>query len=315
VFTEKISFHKHKYYLLMVVNLFFICSFSIISYSNDISVAFADSTEFNVIAVGDWDCNSNSESTIISILNYKPELILSLGDNSYQSTGDCWLDQIQPIQSLMKIVLGNKDKSESLSNQYMEEFDLQSQYYSFDYENIHFLALSTIIPYDTDSEQYKFAENDLKTAKSNPKIKWIISFLHNPLYTSPSSYVKMKSKLIEVLHPLFENNKVDLAIQAHTHNYQRTFPLMFNKDDPLYPIITENNLTSSNTPNGIIFLIVGTGGAKLHKLTDSNPFTMFQQDEQFGFLNLNFLEDGKTLFGEFIGNNGSKIDSFKITKP
>jgi hypothetical protein len=79
VFTEKISFHKHKYYLLTLVNLLFVSSFHIISYSNDNSVAFADSTEFNVIAVGDWDCNSNSESTIISILNYKPELILSLG--------------------------------------------------------------------------------------------------------------------------------------------------------------------------------------------------------------------------------------------
>lgn len=136
----------------MLANLFFISVFSIISYSNENYVVSADSTEFNVIAVGDWDCNSDSESTIISILNYTPELILSLGDNSYQLTGDCWLDQIQPIQSLMNIVLGNKDKSESLSNRYMEEFNLQSQYYSFDYENIHFLALSTIIPYDSDSE-------------------------------------------------------------------------------------------------------------------------------------------------------------------
>lgn len=315
MFTEKISLDEHKYDLLMLVTLLIICSFSLIFYPNNFIFAFANSAEFNVIAAGDWDCNSNSESTVMSILNYKPELILSLGDNSYQSTGDCWLDQIQPFRSVMKIILGNKDKPEPLSNQYMDEFDLQSQYYSFDYENIHFLALTTAIPYDSESEQYKFAENDLKTAKSNPKIKWIISFLHNPLYTSPNSYVKMKSKLIEVLHPLFENNKVDLTIQAHTHNYQRTFPLMFNDADPLNPIITENNTTSYNAPDGIIFLIVGTGGAKLHKLTGSNHFTNFQQDERFGFLNLNFLEDGKTLFGEFIDNNDKKIDSFTIIKP
>ena len=36
----------------------------------------------------------------------------------------------------------------------MEYFELEEQYYSFNYQNIHFLALSTETSYDDDSEQY-----------------------------------------------------------------------------------------------------------------------------------------------------------------
>ncbi|MFB5599549.1 MAG: metallophosphoesterase [Nitrososphaeraceae archaeon] len=299
----------------MTINLIIIYSFTFAFFSFNLSNVFANSPEFNIVAVGDWACNSNTKGTVNSILNYEPEVVLSLGDNSYQSTGDCWLNDIAPIKSAMKVVLGNKDKSEFLSKQYMDEFNMKSQYYSFDYENIHFLALSTNIPYDQKSEQYKFAEKDLKEAASNPNITWIILFLHNPLYTSTNSYIKMKTELIETLHPLFEKNGVDITIQGHVHNYQRTFPLMYNADDPLNPIITDNNDKSYNDPDGTIFLIVGTGGAKLHKLKDSSVFTAFSQDKNYGFLNINLLDNGKTLFGEFIDHNGIQKDNFKITKP
>jgi hypothetical protein len=315
MFIEIVSKNKFLFNIFLIITAIIIFSIIVAYFSSDISFVFAASPVFNIVAVGDWECNLNTKLTVNSILNHKPEIILSLGDNSYQSTGDCWLGDIEPIQSHMKIVLGNKDvKTEFLSKQYMKEFNLHSQYYSFDYENIHFLALTTEIPFNQESEQYKFAEKDLKNASSNPEIKWIISFFHTPLYTSPNSYVKMKTQLIETLHPLFEKNKVDLAIQAQSHNYQRTFPLMFNGDDSYDPIISDDNIKSFNDPDGVIFLIVGTGGAKLHKLKDSSPFTVLQQDKQFGYLNINLLEDRKSLSGEFFSNDGTKIDEFKITK-
>ena len=43
----------------------------------------------------------------------------------------------------------------------MEYFELEEQYYSFNYQNIHFLALSTETSY-ADDQAGPFAKHDLK---------------------------------------------------------------------------------------------------------------------------------------------------------
>ena len=45
--------------------------------------AIAEEKEFNFVAVGDLDCNVNSNQTINNIINKKPELFLALGDMYY----------------------------------------------------------------------------------------------------------------------------------------------------------------------------------------------------------------------------------------
>ena len=62
---------------------------------------------------------------------------------------------------------------------YMDFFGLKEQYYSFNYKNIHFLALSTETDYDDDSEQYQFAIRDLEKYSKDPFIDWIIVFYHD----------------------------------------------------------------------------------------------------------------------------------------
>jgi hypothetical protein len=52
----------------------------------------------------------------------------------------------------------------STPDAYMNQFGLESQYYSFDYEGVHFLMMSTEVMYEKDSPQYKFVSNDLKHA-------------------------------------------------------------------------------------------------------------------------------------------------------
>ncbi|MDQ3903561.1 MAG: hypothetical protein M3247_07975, partial [Thermoproteota archaeon] len=52
---------------------------------------------YNVIAAGDWGCNDNTKMTVNNLINKNPELVIGLGDYSYQSTADCWLTIIDPI--------------------------------------------------------------------------------------------------------------------------------------------------------------------------------------------------------------------------
>ena len=45
----------------------------------------------------------------------KAELVLGLGDYSYEADADCWLDTISPINNKMKISIGNHDSEEEES--------------------------------------------------------------------------------------------------------------------------------------------------------------------------------------------------------
>lgn len=99
-------------------------------------------------------CSPMTEKIINDINNKTPKLILALGDLSYQRDPDCWFKLISPIESKTKIVLGDHDyESNSLLKQYKIHFNLSQEYYSFNYENGHFIALATEIPFDIDSSQ------------------------------------------------------------------------------------------------------------------------------------------------------------------
>lgn len=115
-------------------------------------------TNFNFVAVGDWDCTGETKDTRDNIEDQDPELVLALGDLSYNGKAKCWLKMIKPFADKTKIVIGNHElNSSKLLRDYMEFFGLEKQYYSFNYKNVHFLALSTETDYDDDSEQYEFA--------------------------------------------------------------------------------------------------------------------------------------------------------------
>lgn len=124
-------------------------------------------------------------------MNHKPELVLALGDLSYNKTAQCWLDIINPIANKTKIVIGNHetDSTKKLKD-YMEFFELEKQYYSFNYGNVHFTAISTELPYEEGSEQYEFVNNDLSKVSSDPDIDWIVVFFHSLAYTSPADIGK-----------------------------------------------------------------------------------------------------------------------------
>ncbi len=280
--------------------------------------------DFNFAAVGDWGCTPNTNNTVNNILNKKPELVLALGDYSYNTTSDeCWFKIVKPIEDKMKIEIGNHDHlGLGQLYRYMSPFGLKDEYYSFNYKNIHFLAISTEIPFLVNSTQYKFVNNDLSKAASNPNIDWIVVYYHRPMYTLRSTHVA-SSLLRSTYHPLFEQYGVDLVLQGHNHNYQRTYPIKFNSTSPKHPIETSTNKTIYTDPDdrgGQIFATVGTGGAKLAPFKDQKEKEKYYYVKDyvgFGILNVDITNNGKTLTGKFYANNninGKIIDQFTILK-
>jgi hypothetical protein len=167
------------------------------------------------------------------------------------------------------------------------------------------------------SEQYNFVVNDLRRSANNPDIKWIIVTMHNPVYSSPNgcsdSSCESNEELSELYHPLFDNYGVDIVLQAHVRNYQRSFPLEFNQESPLNPTVTSTSKGEYKNPNGAIFAIVGTGGGELkHELEESSPFMAYQQDTKFGILDMHFSDNN--LEAKFVAIDGSTMDHFSLSK-
>src|SRR3712207_524126 len=84
---------------------------------------------FNFAAAGDWACTSDTTDTVNNIIDKSPELVLGLGDYSYEDSADCWLDIIQPIDNIMKIAIGNHEIEEESIRSEEHTSELQSRQY------------------------------------------------------------------------------------------------------------------------------------------------------------------------------------------
>jgi hypothetical protein len=278
---------------------------------------------FNFAAAGDWACTSKAKDTVKNIIDHDTDLILALGDLSYDNSAKCWLKIIKPIAEKTKIVIGNHEvESSKKLKDYMKAFNLEKQYYSFNYQNVHFLALSTETAYDEGSKQYKFAEKDLEQYSDDEYIDWIVVFYHKNVYSSGGGLPDEKD-FRENYHPLFDKYNVDLALQGHHHAYERFYPLTFNDKNDNKPIVSaKDKVKDSNVfqnPEGTIFLTVGTGGAESMPISKGKPFSAAREGGKFGIINMSVEKDGEDrniLVGTFLDNKKKHkvIDEFKIIK-
>jgi predicted phosphodiesterase len=279
---------------------------------------YAYSSPFNIASVGDWACNDNSQNTLKNIVSKKPELIIALGDLSYQRTAECWLDIISSVDNITRIVRGDHDNDFRMS-QYMQHFNMSKEFYSFSSGNIHFLIMSTEIPYELGSEQYEFVKSDLENASTNSTIDWIITAYHQPAYISQNDCKGCSPRvtLRELYHPLFDKYNVDLVLQAHNHNYERSYPILYNSKDSENPLIVNLNKNSYNydidNSHGVIFATVGTGGGELNNFEVKVPYVVTQH-RGFGFLNIELTNNGTRLNSTFYANDGTLPDHFTIDK-
>ena len=275
-------------------------------------------SDVRIVASGDWHCTSDAQKAVNMAKSMNPQLILGLGDYSSEKTKDCWVNLIKPVASITKIAIGNHDDNyDGLADSYLKHYGLSKQFYSFDIKNVHVLTMATEQEFEAGSEQYSFVVNDLRKAANNPETKWTIVTMHHPFYSSPNecslSDCAGDEELSKTYHPLFDKYGVDLVLQAHVRNYQRSFPLDFNQESPTKPIVTSTSKGEYKNPDGIIFAIVGTGGGELkHDLESQSSFMAYQQDSKFGIIDMHFSEN--KLDSKFVAIDGSTMDHFSIAK-
>jgi hypothetical protein len=62
--------------------------------------AETDNLDFNFVAAGDFGCGKNANRTITNMLAREPEVVIGLGDLSYQKTADCWFHVVSPLDTV-----------------------------------------------------------------------------------------------------------------------------------------------------------------------------------------------------------------------
>ena len=283
-------------------------------------------SELDFVVAGDYGCDSKTRQTIKDMVEQDTDLAFALGDLSEVKNPNCFFDIVSKLDNKdkFKIALGESDtdsnevRSSSRFSDFVRHFDLESPFYSFDYKNVHFLAMSTgksaFIPYAPGSAQYEFINDDLSKAANNTNVDWIIVYGYRPLYTSPTIHPSTEI-LRETYAPLFEKYGVDLVMTSHNHNYQRSYPLVYNIAHSREPIIKDANASYYSMPGVPIYVVVGTAGNNLYDFRGQAPF-MVTQFRETGFLHVNITKaEQNVLTGTFhnIGT-GNYDDRFIIVK-
>jgi predicted phosphodiesterase len=249
---------------------------------------------FNFAAAGDFECNGNANQTVANIAASDPEVVLGLGDYSYEYSHDCWTEMMQPIIHKTKIVLGNHENLPWADPvQYLELFNMTNHYYSFDHENVHFLAMASSHKSGPTSEQFAFIQQDLAKASQDNDTDWIVAFLHSPLYGT-SKTIPEEVGLRNIYQPLFDQYDVDLVLQGHIHNYQRSHPLKFN---------------ATMDEGGTVFVTAGTAGAFEMNFAQEHDY-IAEKFKAVGFVYVDVHEDKLEM--AFIASNGTRIDPYTI---
>ncbi|HBY73452.1 MAG TPA: serine/threonine protein phosphatase, partial [Candidatus Kerfeldbacteria bacterium] len=246
-----------------------------------------------VAVFGDSGVGTTTQYEVASeVTSWKPELILHTGDIAYSSgTEQEFIDYVFTAYSnLFSEIpfygsIGNHDYTTEEAEPYKDLFETPANgddedYYSFNYDNIHFVSLNSNLDYSVDSEMYNWLEADL--ADTNKK--WIIVFFHHPPYSSGDhgSTTDMQDTIV----PLFEEHNVDLVLNGHDHNYER-----FDKI------------------NGVQYIVTGGGGNSLYEMgTELDESALFLSENHFVGLTIS----NASIELEAIDEDGFMFDSLTL---
>ncbi|MCL5319197.1 MAG: purple acid phosphatase [Thaumarchaeota archaeon] len=274
-----------------------------------------DGRNFTFTAIADQGTTKYSIKNVELASALNSSFNLHVGDLSYstgsQGTWDRWFKIIEPIASnaLYLPTIGNHEVDANVGGNlslYLNQFVLpgNEQWYSFDWGNAHFVSLY-VSPYaDGKAPQYTWLAQDLEAASNNPRINWIIVYLHFPPYSSGrySNLLSLRSNLT----PLLDRYHVDLVLTGHDHNYQRTYPI-YNGTEISY------DLEQYVDPKGTIYVVTGGGGESLYQFNQPEPTWSARRAEVYEFLQIS-IEGNRLHYKAIKTDDDSVLDEFYITK-
>lgn len=190
----------------------------------------SNSPLFRFVALGDIGTGNEGQLAIASVMNdyylqHPYKLVLMTGDNIYEN-GE--IEKVgatfgRPYRFLRKqevpfyAVLGNHDiqTNNGIDQINYSAFNMQGRYYTFTQGIVQFFALDT-----NSNADWPAQLNWLEKTLAKSTATWKIVFGHHPLYSS--GVHGSSPELIAKLYPLFARYGVQLYLNGHDHNYERT---------------------------------------------------------------------------------------------
>ena len=202
-------------------------------------ITYITDNEFNFIFYSDTQfVDEDSHWRMVEAIdNQKYDFALHGGDVTQNNTANEW----EIFEKVSRKILTKKPKKElthslypAVGNHeptleyYFQIFNtppINQKYYSFDYKNVHMISIDTEIDSSPGSEQYNWLINDL----ANTNKQWKIVFFHRPAYTSNYKYNRPhqqdNAEVRKNIVPVLEQFNVILALNGHSHIFERTYPI------------------------------------------------------------------------------------------
>ncbi len=200
--------------------------------------------------------------------------------------------------------------------------------FSFDYGNAHWTVLDSN-PYVnwTNPELRSWVEQDLAAAQA---MTWKFVAYHHPGFNSAKSHAG--DQQMRLLADVFEKGRVDVVFSGHVHNYQRSDPIRFvaERDRQGKPVRIDNrvpgrwvldksfNGRTRTKPEGIIYLITGSGGNHLYNPEQQDDPATWQSFTVKFVSKIHSLTiadvNGSNLTVRQVSLDGDELDRFVVTK-
>ncbi len=208
----------------------------------------AGPARFTFAVVGDFGSGNANETAVASLIrSWRPDFVLTVGDNAYPEGSAALLDRdvFGPYAALMRRAawfpaLGNHDVKADGGRPELEAFHSlgSERWYRFTWGNAAFTVLDSDVSVGPRSPQLAFARRALALPACFRFAAW-----HHPPWEPPGA--RLSPGLRATIVPLVEQDGVQVVFEGHLHAYARSRPR-----------------------RGVLYVAVGTGGAELEHDAD-----------------------------------------------
>ena len=293
-----------------------------------------DSASANFILFGDLATDADGAATWNDIedmaKDYLVQTIIQVGDMAYDlctsssTVGDAFMATLQPIAHYVPYMVcaGNHETTDNYYN-YLQRFDMPGTkyYYTFTVGYVRFLAIHTeafLTELNVLNPMMTFI---LQVLNRSPADKaaypWLVVYGHRPMYCSSKAKDNAcgpeANTIKSYLEPLFHEFKVDLYVNGHVHNYQRTSPVY--QGIP----VTLGDAYSSTYINPSAPVYVTTGGPGSDGSNSKIDWTnagewLVAGEENFSFSVMNVYNKTHLYWEQILAKNNLVTDAFWLVK-
>lgn len=203
----------------------------------------AGAARFTFAVVGDFGSGNRNEQAVASLIeSWRPDFVLTVGDNAYPLGAAALLDRavFEPYATVMRASawfpsLGNHDVKANGGTPELRAFHSPGaeRWYRFAWGNASVVVLDSESSVRKGSPQLRFARTAFASRSCFRFAAW-----HRPPWEPPND--RIAPGLRRTIVPLVEENGVQVVFVGHLHAYARSRP-----------------------HRGVAYVAVGTGGAPL----------------------------------------------------